>query len=144
MCFIRPFKKYKGQTPDSSSHPSRPSFDEDAAALETAIQEAPRDHSTAKRHALIRDGYRCLITGRYDRAAEKKLDITPEELVAYGGLIATQCAHIIPIPASTHFDVNITRKPTPANIANPASGPIHVGLSMLGENTTTFKALSDN
>ncbi|KAG9225746.1 hypothetical protein CCMSSC00406_0007756 [Pleurotus cornucopiae] len=109
--FIRPFKKCKGRTPDSSLHPSRPSFGKDAAALKASIQEAPRDHSTAKRHALIRDGYRCLITRRYDRAAENKLDITPEELVAYGGLIATQCAHII--PASTYFDVNITRKSTP-------------------------------
>ncbi|KAF9490002.1 hypothetical protein BDN71DRAFT_1455270 [Pleurotus eryngii] len=110
--FIRPFKKYKRQTPDSSLHPSRPSFDRETAALKASIQEAPRDHSTAKRHALIRDGYRCLITRRYDRAAENKLDITPEELVAYGGLIATQCAHII--PASTYFDVNITsRNSTP-------------------------------
>ncbi|KAF7441301.1 hypothetical protein PC9H_001650 [Pleurotus ostreatus] len=78
--FVRPFKKYKGQTPDSSLHPSRPSsVDEDAAALKTSIQEAPRDHSAAKRH-----------------------------LIAYGGLIATQCAHIT--PASTYFDVNITTR----------------------------------
>ncbi|KDQ34141.1 hypothetical protein PLEOSDRAFT_1024167, partial [Pleurotus ostreatus PC15] len=62
--------------------------------------------------ALVRDGYRCLITRRYDRAAENELDITPEELIAYGGLIATQCAHIT--PASTYFDVNITtRESTP-------------------------------
>ncbi|KAJ8699164.1 hypothetical protein PTI98_002312 [Pleurotus ostreatus] len=79
--FVRPFKKYKGQTPDSSLHPSRPSsVDEDAAALKTSIQEAPRDHSAAKRHALVRDGYRCLITRRYDRAAENNLILRRKSL----------------------------------------------------------------
>jgi hypothetical protein len=43
-----PVKKYKGSTPVSESHPSCPSFDEDRMDLMVELQEAPKDHKTAK------------------------------------------------------------------------------------------------
>src|ERR1700677_2156593 len=55
--------------------------------------------------ALIRDGYRCIVTGRYDSTpySEKKLNLTKEEIIAAGGGWATHCAHIV--PDSTYFNV---------------------------------------
>ncbi|KZT08981.1 uncharacterized protein LAESUDRAFT_568580 [Laetiporus sulphureus 93-53] len=46
--FIRPFKKYKGRTPDYSDHSSHRSLIKDKMNLLTAIQEAPKDHKEAK------------------------------------------------------------------------------------------------
>ncbi|KAH9846874.1 hypothetical protein C2E23DRAFT_539117 [Lenzites betulinus] len=87
------FKKTRGKTPTPSSHPSRPSFDRVMQECLVDLQPAPRDHSAAKAQALIRDNYRCMVTGRVDRPATK------DKITRMGpgedfGL--TQCCHIIP------------------------------------------------
>ncbi|KAN0140517.1 hypothetical protein V8E53_001726 [Lactarius tabidus] len=107
-CYIRPFKKYKGRTPKGSSHPSRPSFDKTKDEMLAAIKEAPKNHPAAKEQALIRDGYRCVVSGIYDSIAdsedsEEKLSITKAEIKAAGGKVFTECA--LTVPDSTYFNV---------------------------------------
>jgi hypothetical protein len=58
--------------------------------------------------ALVRDGYRCVVTGLYDSIAdsedsEEKLNITKTEIKAAGGKVFTECAHLV--PDSTYFNV---------------------------------------
>ncbi|KAK7037503.1 hypothetical protein VNI00_010995 [Paramarasmius palmivorus] len=100
--FIRPFKKFKGRTPASSSRPSRPSFDKSTKKnLLDKITEAPKDHKEAKRQALIRDGFRCVATGMYDSKALQVPELAEERKA---NLINTECAHIV--PQSTYFNVS--------------------------------------
>ncbi|KAJ3753921.1 hypothetical protein EV360DRAFT_52612, partial [Lentinula raphanica] len=89
-------KKYKGRTPASSDHPSRPSFDRD------------RDN------ALYRDGYKCVVTGRYDHSDP---DMTEEKSEIGGGAVHTRLAHIV--PDSTYFTLDDTKKVllTPFNLS---------------------------
>jgi hypothetical protein len=59
--------------------------------------------------ALIRDGYRCVVSGIYDSIAdsedsEEKLSITKAEIMAAGGKVFTECAHIVP-DCTTYFNV---------------------------------------
>ncbi|KDQ51060.1 hypothetical protein JAAARDRAFT_541724 [Jaapia argillacea MUCL 33604] len=78
--FIRVFKAAKDRTPAvSSTHSSRPAFDLTAQEKHTLLRDAPRDHRAAKKLCLVRDNYRCVITGRYDVttiASKKKEDRT--------------------------------------------------------------------
>ncbi|KAF8266448.1 hypothetical protein EI94DRAFT_1830627 [Lactarius quietus] len=102
--YIRPFKKYKGRTPEPSSHSSHASFEQTEEQMLDSIKEVPRDHSEAKKRALRRDGYRCLVTGKYDLRVDLAPDviIDDEQARVYGGAY-TECAHIVPEP--TYFNV---------------------------------------
>ncbi|EPQ57615.1 hypothetical protein GLOTRDRAFT_120712 [Gloeophyllum trabeum ATCC 11539] len=100
--FIRAFRKYQGRTPFTSDHLSRPSFDQQRLLPKASIKEAPKNHSTAKAQALLRDGYRCAVTGAYDTLAQ---DMLNDELAdPQVWLVDTECAHIV--PESTYFNVN--------------------------------------
>ncbi|KAH8828744.1 hypothetical protein DL96DRAFT_1595475 [Flagelloscypha sp. PMI_526] len=102
--FIRPFMRSRGSTPDSST-PSRRSFDEDKNDRpRTTITEAPKSHAEAKQQALIRDSYRCIVTGRYDVNAP---NLTEEVAIAAGGAVHTLCAHIVPELESTNLKVEV-------------------------------------
>ncbi|KAI6012252.1 hypothetical protein EDC04DRAFT_2905058 [Pisolithus marmoratus] len=100
---VQLFKANKGPTPTPSSHPSRRSFDNLAEMIESMLQEAPRNHQTAKKHALARDGFRCAVTKLYDwnsvRVNELKIKVKREG--AQPG--TTQCAHIF--PGSTNANI---------------------------------------
>ncbi|KAK0207402.1 hypothetical protein IW262DRAFT_536750 [Armillaria fumosa] len=63
--FIRLVKKFKGRTPASSDHPSCHSFDVLKRDLRAKITEGPRRRNEAKQLALIRDGFRCVVTASY-------------------------------------------------------------------------------
>jgi hypothetical protein len=118
-------KKFKGRTPAPSDHPSRPSFDKDKKDIQAMIREAPKSHVEAKEQvsssyfnyhstnssgchvriqALERDGFRCVVTGKYDLKAS--MNISEQEVIAAGGAVNTECAHIV--PDSTYFDVSNT------------------------------------
>ncbi|KAF8326943.1 hypothetical protein F5887DRAFT_1084106 [Amanita rubescens] len=90
---FRLFRSAKGcRTPVQSRHPSRQSFDTQAEMIRSMLEEAPTRHETAKRKA-IRDGFRCVVSGRYDRQSVRKsreLDETPGIEV-----VDTECAHIL-------------------------------------------------
>ncbi|KAJ3508189.1 hypothetical protein NLJ89_g5889 [Agrocybe chaxingu] len=94
--YVRAFLCPKGRTPIPSRHPSRPSFDRISDMIRETLQEAPENHSAAKRNALIRDRYRCVISGVIDRNSARNIqelmDMLTSEENAKGDL--TQCAHI--------------------------------------------------
>jgi hypothetical protein len=57
--------------------------------------------------ALIRDDFRCVVTGIYFTRVDsvQYLNITEEEKRAAGGEVFTKCAHIV--PDSTYFNVTV-------------------------------------
>ncbi|KAI6033302.1 hypothetical protein EDC04DRAFT_2213793 [Pisolithus marmoratus] len=64
--FVRLLKAAEGSTPTALSHPSPPSFDGLTEMIESMLQAPPQSHQTAKKHALVRDGFRCAVTKVYD------------------------------------------------------------------------------
>ncbi|KAF9240960.1 hypothetical protein BU15DRAFT_87516 [Melanogaster broomeanus] len=101
--YIRGFKKYKGRTPTPSSHPSRHSFDILKDAVSSEITEPATQHRVAKRKALRRDNFRCVITGAVDDAsAERDPELRQTALLL--GVTVTHCAHIF--PESTNMNIS--------------------------------------
>ncbi|KAJ7576913.1 hypothetical protein C8J56DRAFT_375615 [Mycena floridula] len=98
-CFVRCFRRAKGPTPAPSPHPSRPSFDNEREMLRYLMEEAPKDHTTAKKLAFIRDGYRCMLTGQYEATSWGTPHVPATAMVT-----ATNFAHIF--PASTNSDIS--------------------------------------
>ncbi|KAF9233591.1 hypothetical protein BU15DRAFT_90278 [Melanogaster broomeanus] len=96
--YIRGFKRYNGRTPTPSSHSSRSSFDITKDAMSS---RAPTQHQAAKRKALRRDNFRCVVTGATDVASA----LSDPELQQTGLLFqVTHCAHIF--PESTNVNIS--------------------------------------
>ncbi|KAF8912426.1 hypothetical protein CPB85DRAFT_1220231 [Mucidula mucida] len=82
-----PFALFEDITP--------PSFDEAKGSISERIKEALQTKKDAKDAALFRDGYRCAITGHYDRPSYAKYpEIKKRALEHHGALVKTQCAHL--------------------------------------------------
>lgn len=106
--FVRAFRSNKVRIPTPSSHASRPSFDRLADMVKAAMEETPSSHGSAKRKALVRDGFRCVVTGRYDHATYRQSEeIRVEADAKNASIMPTECAHIL--DESTNF--NIKSKP---------------------------------
>jgi len=89
--YIRCFRAAKGRTPTPSTHSSRPSFDDTQETIKYLLEEAPQ--TTVKQKALIRDGYRCMLTGAFDIVSVKrKPHIRPANVPS--SVAPTQAAHI--------------------------------------------------
>ncbi|KAK7680287.1 hypothetical protein QCA50_016527 [Cerrena zonata] len=105
--FIRPFKKYKGRTPTPSGHVSCPSFDRKQEFIKANLVSTPTSHSQLKINALIRDGYRCMVTGKFDSDSLSKITELAIEFRSYQSARkdygTTNCCHII--PASTNMNL---------------------------------------
>ncbi|XP_006458875.1 hypothetical protein AGABI2DRAFT_115848 [Agaricus bisporus var. bisporus H97] len=111
---IAAFKKHKGRTPTSSEQSSISSLEATKKETETeAVSEAPRNHKEAKSQALIRDNWRCVVTGTlHDDAPASVIKAADSPVVvAY-----TECAHII--PAAMFLSV----KPTDSEDKSPKAG----------------------
>ena len=107
-------RMYKGRTPTPSSHASRPSFETRKAMIMAMVVEALQNHQQAKANvsvtyviptvykylfkALVRDGFRCVISGLYDvTSVERNKELELElERAANADVCATECAHIFP------------------------------------------------
>ena len=89
----------EGRISTPSNHASRPSFDTVVDMLSDTLEDAPQSHSTAKKHvsivlsiheftltpadqAIFRDGYRCVITGKYDISSVMVIKELEEKLNA--------------------------------------------------------------
>ncbi|KIO25599.1 hypothetical protein M407DRAFT_75508 [Tulasnella calospora MUT 4182] len=94
--FLRLFRKAKGPTPGSSSHRSRPSFDDTQQTIKSLMQQAPKSHKAVKQLALKRDNYRCVVTGAYDGATFQKQQETDPAFEPPTTPQFTQVAHIFP------------------------------------------------
>ncbi|KAF5378312.1 hypothetical protein D9615_008803 [Tricholomella constricta] len=93
--YIYAFKKVKCRTPIPSRHISPPSFDTRKAMITGMLVEVPQSHRDAKKNALIRDGFRCVVTGFYEKSMvenNKELEKLSDE--EGWTLNATDCAHI--------------------------------------------------
>ncbi|CAK5281688.1 unnamed protein product, partial [Mycena citricolor] len=91
---IRIFRSNGDPIPQSSDPPSRPSMDVLRDRI-TKKMKTPTTPRSARQSALMRDGYRCMLTGQYDIHSA---DVYPElndRAVADGvSMAVTQCAHI--------------------------------------------------
>ncbi|KAK1228121.1 hypothetical protein PQX77_008856 [Marasmius sp. AFHP31] len=96
----------------------RSSFDKNKEKWMAEIKEAPKDHREAKRQALIRDGFQCVVTGLYDNSAfdESASGRIDQEAIRDVKIsVNTECTHIV--PESTYFNTSNT----PAEKDYPAS-----------------------
>ncbi|KJA18783.1 hypothetical protein HYPSUDRAFT_69697 [Hypholoma sublateritium FD-334 SS-4] len=105
---IRLFRQSKGPTPAPSEHPSRPSFEMHRNFFNEAVEPAPASHQAAKKSALRRDGYRCVVTGQADRTSVESMQ--PADLQKYNlddnsVVTITNYCHIFP-PSTNRFDQN--------------------------------------
>lgn len=99
--FVNYFKARATQpTPAPSSHPSRQSVDDLREEILNNQVQAPTDYSNAKKQALIRDDYRCMLTGFVDAKSyyrSSRLRAQIESLPPPGpDLRSTECCHILP------------------------------------------------
>ncbi|KAK7682798.1 hypothetical protein QCA50_014182 [Cerrena zonata] len=105
--FIRPFKRPCGPTPPPSGYDSRTSFDRKQQYINANLVSTPTSHSQSRTNALIRDGYRCMVTGTFDIHSLSKITELAIEFRSYqsarkrSGI--TNCCHII--PASTTMNL---------------------------------------
>ncbi|CAE7084724.1 unnamed protein product [Rhizoctonia solani] len=105
QCYLQYFVKYfqgisNQPTPTLSNHPSRPSMDTLRDEILNTIEQVPTSHSNAKDRALVRDNYRCQLTGGVDLESymsspqlQAEYDANPNLHV---GSTFTQCTHILP------------------------------------------------
>ncbi|GBE88143.1 hypothetical protein SCP_1203730 [Sparassis crispa] len=94
--YVRAFRSNKGPTPTPSNHASRPSLDTMADMIKDCLEEAPQGHSTAKNKALVRDGFRCVVTGAYDFISVMRSEELAGRARSEGvNLTYTECAHIL-------------------------------------------------
>ncbi|KAJ7054442.1 hypothetical protein C8F01DRAFT_1221382 [Mycena amicta] len=91
---MRVFRSEGGPLPTVSEHPSRPSLE---LVRQRIIQDmrTPITKPDARKHALVRDGYRCKVTGTFDYESCKLHSQLRTEANALGaGLTTLECAHI--------------------------------------------------
>ncbi|KEP48975.1 HNH endonuclease [Rhizoctonia solani 123E] len=83
-----------------------------------SIDQAPTSHSQAKDRALVRDNYRCQLTGHYDDDAYSHIPAVRQESDAApaGGIGPTECHHILPQYVGHHIADNELRRINAATI----------------------------
>jgi len=93
---IRSFRTSNSPIPAYSHHPSRPSFSTTEALMNELLEGSGKDHKTAKKNALVRDGFRCVVSGRYDYGSMKASAELLEESKRSGKSTTTvECCHIL-------------------------------------------------
>ncbi|KDQ61386.1 hypothetical protein JAAARDRAFT_190164 [Jaapia argillacea MUCL 33604] len=87
----------RSKRPEPSFHLFRPFLDDEQTRVSYSLEEAPKNPSAAREKALIRDGYRCILSGKLD--AESYIT-RPAALQIYeaspSAVSATQAAYIFP------------------------------------------------
>jgi len=99
---ILPLMKCKGRTPTPSHYTPGMYFRTARDQMKVDALEPPKNHNDAKDHALIRDNWRCVVTGVFDLNVPDDI-MTQLDPTKESGQF-TECAHII--PDSTFFGVN--------------------------------------
>ncbi|KAK0451323.1 uncharacterized protein EV420DRAFT_1560326 [Desarmillaria tabescens] len=85
------------RTLSPSDHPSCPDIDNAKELCQYIMEQASLNHSTAKKAALLRDGYHCLL--RADTYDRKYFDRNPSAILSQNPNCNTfplQCVHIFP------------------------------------------------
>ncbi|TFK36250.1 hypothetical protein BDQ12DRAFT_610208 [Crucibulum laeve] len=92
---LRVFRSNKDPTPNPSGHISQPSFVRKRDVMMYVMEEASQNHQTAKKKALIRDGFCCVITGQYDTHTVETVKELRDDVLAFELRIGvTHCSHI--------------------------------------------------
>ncbi|KAB5588436.1 HNH endonuclease [Ceratobasidium theobromae] len=94
--YFKHVSKKHSSTP--STHPSRPELEAVRQEIINGLVPAPTNHGKSKDQALIRDNYRCMLSGAVDLyCAETNTDLQDEFLsnpLFKSG--STECCHILP------------------------------------------------
>ncbi|EEB91199.1 hypothetical protein MPER_10479, partial [Moniliophthora perniciosa FA553] len=91
---LRAFKQSKEPTYRPSSH-SSPSFDSVQQFITENLQSPPKDYRTAKQYALVRDGFKCTLSHKFDSTSIQKIPSVYRMMQEEGGSYeATNCCHI--------------------------------------------------
>lgn len=138
-------KKFKGPTPTMSSHSPQPRFYELKSTILRLLKESPGSHEAAKDHvsttlimssawvahsqidnvspfsfleALVRDGYRCLVTGNGERSmAQHNLKLKEDVMASRASIVSTQCAHIFDSSTNRNLGKEGSTKVSPSFFA---------------------------
>ncbi|KIY53874.1 hypothetical protein FISHEDRAFT_6470, partial [Fistulina hepatica ATCC 64428] len=109
--FIRTFRKHKVLTPTSSRSQSRSSSNTVQDMIGETLVECPQNHQEAKHSvsiliALIRDGFRCVLSGAFD--LESVIDNRElQEIVLADSkpqILVTQGCHIFPESSNMNLE----------------------------------------
>ncbi|KAJ7829846.1 hypothetical protein B0H13DRAFT_2679730 [Mycena leptocephala] len=106
---IRVFYTRTDRTPTPSAHASRPSYEKHRAdILKDMANVKPsegRTHSQAKGDALLRDGYKCVITGLYDTVTVSNFPEVRAKAKQEGVTnMYSQVSHLFSASAQSHPD----------------------------------------
>lgn len=98
--YLRIFKKFGGRTP-AASLSACGAFETKKAMIMEMLRQAdkpPQDHKEAKRLALVRDNFQCIVSGKYDYQSVMQNNDLKAAASSFSspGIGSTQCAHIIP------------------------------------------------
>ncbi|CAE7181947.1 unnamed protein product [Rhizoctonia solani] len=106
--FLKYFRAIANKpTPTPSNHPD-PSIDDLRDMIMNSVDQAPTGHSQAKKRALVRDNYRCQLTGTVDTEAYLGSPMVEEQVDANAlNVSQTECHHILP----QYIGHNITDNP---------------------------------
>ncbi|KAF8599476.1 hypothetical protein BDV93DRAFT_497646 [Ceratobasidium sp. AG-I] len=112
-CHVNYFVNYyqtKTKTRPPSSHPSRPSFEDLHNLISTSLNSTPASHADAKSYALIRDNFRCVLSGYIDYKSSVDMpQLQVEASTQNRKISSTECAHILPSYVNKGIDNDSTR-----------------------------------
>ncbi|KAJ7805948.1 hypothetical protein B0H14DRAFT_3882618 [Mycena olivaceomarginata] len=138
--FIRAFRTTTTQYSPPSNHPSRPSMDNLVDLLMDTIEGSGKDHRSARTAALLRDGYRCMLTQNYDEASCKKHPVVRKLAeAAHAGSAVINTCHIFNETVIQNIEPNQTSTDDPKRQhASAAIGILRMfGLDDLTDRLTT-------
>ncbi|KAF8345054.1 hypothetical protein F5887DRAFT_1197645 [Amanita rubescens] len=93
---LRVFRSNTRGRPTPSRHESRPSFEVVKGRVLEELDKAPQTKSNVRKQALLRDGYKCAISGVYDRQSCLDIEEVNAARMALDNpkFIGTEVAHI--------------------------------------------------
>ncbi|KAH9855765.1 hypothetical protein C2E23DRAFT_549173 [Lenzites betulinus] len=89
-------RSHRTPYPPPSDHPSRPSSDVVRARHRELLEKGPTDYSTSRKQALVRDGYRCMVTRTLGD------DFSELWSTSDGSTQPLKCCHILPEVLGSH------------------------------------------
>ncbi|TFK66209.1 hypothetical protein BDN72DRAFT_844621 [Pluteus cervinus] len=108
--FIRLFRANEGPILQPANCESRPSFDTMADMIGDFLAPATQSHASAKRRALVRDGFRCVVTKAYDADVLKANSELRGQVGNNVEAWKTQCCHIFDESINVGIDVDADKR----------------------------------
>ncbi|KAB5588025.1 HNH endonuclease [Ceratobasidium theobromae] len=106
----------KKRTTTPSTHRSRPELEAVRQEILNGLVSVPTSHNKAKEQALIRDNYRCMLSGTIDSRSLQTTPALRTEILSNPLLNAgpTQCCHILPQYITQHLTMGESKQIPPA------------------------------